>query len=499
MAFVDRLAAALNARGIEPFIDRGEIYAFEDWEQRIQGLILQADTVIFVLSPDAVGSPICLQEIELAASLNKRFAPIVYRAVSAKAVPEALRRLQFIFFDDDACFEASADQLAEALNTDISWVRRHTELAEQARRWVLAKAPIGLLLRSPALEQAEYWIAARPKSAPVPTEETVTFIGQSREAAIRQKLKARRVQALIYTLLVGIIIGLVGWINQAYIKEEWRWWWNDRPFVAANIWPYVLNRAAEQALQPKDSFRECMPERGKDYCPEMVVVPAGSFRMGSPSSERAFASEGPQHIVTIAKPFAVSKFEVTFDEWDTCVSYGNCAQGISDNGWGRGPQPLIYVSWYDAKRYVAWLSRVTGKTYRLLTEAEYEYSARAGSETKYPWGDQLGFANANCNGCGSKWDNRQPAPVGSFAANGFGLHDMVGNVVQWVEDCLHPNYDGAPTDGSAWAAGDCTRRRIRGNSYRDDPRFSRSASRRGDVADVVGPRIGFRVARTLTP
>jgi formylglycine-generating enzyme required for sulfatase activity len=500
IAFADRLEAALKARGFEPLIDRTEIYAFEEWWSRIEALIARADTVVFVLSPNSVASEVALKEVEFAASLNKRFAPIVFCSVQEKLVPEALAKLHFIFFDDAARFEQSADQLAAALNTDISWIRQHTEFAEQARRWVLAKAPVGLLLRSPALEQAEYWIAARPKGAPAPTEETRTFIRQSREAAARQKIRTRRVQGLIYALLVGMIVGLVGWINQAYIKEQWRWWWSDRPFVAANIWPYVLKPAAEQALKPKDSFRECTPEVGKDYCPEMVVVPAGSFKMGSPPSERGrFASEGPQRTVTIAKPFAVSKFEVTFDEWDTCVTYGNCAQGVSDNGWGRKQQPAIYVSWNDAKRYVAWLSRVTGKTYRLLTEAEYEYSTRAGTETVYPWGNEVGKGNANCNGCGSQWDNRQPAPVGSFAANGFGLYDMAGNVVQWVEDCFHPNYEGAPTDGSAWTTGDCTRRRIRGNSYRDEARFLRSASRRGDVVDTVGPRVGFRVARTLTP
>ena len=162
----------------------------------------------------------------------------------------------------------------------------------------------------------------------------------------------------------------------------------------------------------------------------------------------------------------MSKFEVTFDEWDACVAYGDCDPRVSDSGWGRGRQPVINVTWDDAKRYVAWLSRMTGKPYRLLTEAEWEYAARAGTQTAYSWGDEIGKGNANCDGCGSQWDNKQTAPVGSFAANAFGLYDMHGNVWEWVEDCFHDNYEGAPDDGSAWTAdGDCNSRVLRGGSW----------------------------------
>jgi Sulfatase-modifying factor enzyme 1 len=186
-------------------------------------------------------------------------------------------------------------------------------------------------------------------------------------------------------LMLGIIIVLIGVINEAYVKEQWRWWRTDRPFLAANMWPYVLTPAAEQALKPdpNQSFRECAPkQQDKDYCPDMVVVPAGLFMMGSPATEQEHTkSEEPLHQVTFAKPFAVSKYELTFDEWDTCVNYGDCPQGISDSGFGRGQQPVINVTWDDAQRYVAWLSKMTGKTYRLLSEAEYEYATRAGATT----------------------------------------------------------------------------------------------------------------------
>ena len=150
----------------------------------------------------------------------------------------------------------------------------------------------------------------------------------------------------------------------------------------------------------------------------MVVVPAGSFIMGSPATEPGHQPSNSRSIRSRSPSrFAVSKFELTFDEWDACVDYGDCPKVSADSGWGRGQQPVINVTWGDAQRYVAWLSRMTGKPYRLLTEAEYEYAARAGSTTAYPWGDDIGKNNANCKGCGSQWDNMQTAPVGSFAAN----------------------------------------------------------------------------------
>ena len=238
---------------------------------------------------------------------------------------------------------------------------------------------------------------------------------------------------------------------------------------------------------------------GKDYCPEMIVVPAGSFTMGSPSTEKGrFDNEGPQHNVTIAKPFAVSKFQVTFDEWDTCVADGDCPQGISDSGFGRGQQPVINVTWDDAQRYVAWLSRTTGKPYRLLTEAEYEYAARGGKQTAYPWGDEVGKNNADCLGCGSQWDNSEPAPVGSFAANGFGFFGVVGSVWEWVEDCFHGNYSGAPTDGSPWIKnGNCNNRTVRGGNWKLSPANVRSATRNWYSGDGRDSGLGFRVGRPL--
>jgi tetratricopeptide (TPR) repeat protein len=188
ISFADRLDAALKARGFETLIDRSDIYAFEEWWKRVEVLITRADTVVFVLSPDAVRpETVALKEVAFAASLNKRFAPVVFRPVEDKAVPEELAKLNFIFFDDPDRFEHSADQLAEALNTDIGWIRQHTDFGEQARRWAQSKGAAGLLLRSPILEQAERWIASRPAGAPAPTEQTQGFIRHSRQGATRRR------------------------------------------------------------------------------------------------------------------------------------------------------------------------------------------------------------------------------------------------------------------------------------------------------------------------
>jgi formylglycine-generating enzyme required for sulfatase activity len=250
---------------------------------------------------------------------------------------------------------------------------------------------------------------------------------------------------------------------------------------------------ADEPLKPGQSFKDCATG-----CPEMVVIPAGSFTMGSPQYEPGHKKdEAPQHNVTITKPFAVSKFEVTFAEWDACAAHGDCIPHVDDDGWGRDRQPVINVSWNDAQHYVAWLSKITSKTYRLLSEAEYEYAARAGTQMAYPWGDKTGTNNANCSGCGSKWDATQTAPVGSFMPNQFGLHDMVGNVWEWVEDCPHEDYGQAPVDGSAWMTGDCGHHRLRGGSWASVSDEIRSANRARAATDARFTIISFRIGRTL--
>ncbi len=219
LGFVDRLDPALKARGFEPLIDRTEIYAFEDWWKRIEGLIGKADTVVFVLSPDAVTSEVCVKEVAHAASLNKRLAPIVCRRVDDAAVPASLRRLNFVFFDDPEKFDASTDRLAEALATDIGWIRKHTEYGEAAWQWSAAGRPGGLLLRSPALEDAERWIASRPPDAPAPSGETQTYVAESRRGATRRR------NILTGSLGAGLVIaialaGLAYWQRGIAVEQR---------------------------------------------------------------------------------------------------------------------------------------------------------------------------------------------------------------------------------------------------------------------------------------
>ena len=287
-------------------------------------------------------------------------------------------------------------------------------------------------------------------------------------------------------------------------------------------------RRLARKWRPGKAFRDCAD------CPEMVVLPAGSFTMGSPSDEEGREDyEGPQHGVTIAKPFAVGKYEVTRAEFARFVAEtghatgGSCSTyegGKWNNRSGRGWRdpgfaqtdrvPVVCVSWHDAKAYVAWLSKKTSKGYRLLSESEWEYAARAGTRTSRYWGNSVSAQCGHANGADLAAKGRvsgrtvapcldghvHTAPVGSFGANGFRLHDLLGNVWEWVEDCLHKRYDGAPTDGRAWTAGDyCRRRVLRGGSWNDSPGFLRAAFRNRLSAGNRLFNLGFRVGRTLTP
>jgi formylglycine-generating enzyme required for sulfatase activity len=247
----------------------------------------------------------------------------------------------------------------------------------------------------------------------------------------------------------------------------------------------------DPALTPGRVFRDC-----PIVCPEMVVVPAGEFMMGSPVSEAGRATnEGPQRKVTIVRPFAVGKVEVTFSEWDACVADGGCTHRPSDQGWGRGRRPVINVSWQDAKEYVGWLSRKTAETYRLLSEAEWEYAARAGTTTRFAFGDTINKSQAQYSE-GSWGSAGKTVEVGSFTANTFKLHDMHGNVSEWVEDNWHPNLQGAPTDGSVWLGGDVVLRAVRGGDWVNKAAVLRSAYRHASRLHDRYSGVGFRVART---
>jgi formylglycine-generating enzyme required for sulfatase activity len=286
---------------------------------------------------------------------------------------------------------------------------------------------------------------------------------------------------------------------------------------------FAAPRVAGAQEHPDREFRECT------QCPEMVGIPAGQFTMGSPAKEPGrFDSEGPQHGVAI-RAFALSKYLVTSEQFliflrATGYQPAPCnpilglvwhsqGHGLAyPPGWVEPPRtPAVCLSWRDAGAYISWLNAQipahdargssTGGPYRLPSEAEWEYAARAGTTAARWWGDTIGVNHANCNGCGSQWDGREIAPVDSFAPNPFGLYDMLGNAWQWTEDCWHESYVGAPSDGSPWLTGDCGKRVLRGGSWSNVAVFVRAAAR--SHADAQGRDFdysiyaGIRVARTL--
>jgi formylglycine-generating enzyme required for sulfatase activity len=272
------------------------------------------------------------------------------------------------------------------------------------------------------------------------------------------------------------------------------------PAIAVKPPPY------NAATQGGQVFRECKT------CPQMVVVPRGAATLGSPAGEPGRQSnELAPHGVTIAAPFAVGRYAVTFDEWDACVADGGCnGYKPDDNGFGRGKHPVIFVSWNDANAYVKWLKSKTGAPYRLLSEAEWEYAARGCTTAECPntpfwFGDispELANYDSRYSYEGSTKADRalETVPVDQGKPNPFGLYNMIGNVQQWVEDCWNAELDSVPPDGSPVLTGDCSDRVIRGGSYSDKPDALRAAARAWDAADDrESPNVGFRVGRSLTP
>jgi formylglycine-generating enzyme required for sulfatase activity len=319
-----------------------------------------------------------------------------------------------------------------------------------------------------------------------PTERE--FIEASERACEKAAWRAFGYQALTGLLAITVVGGLVIWVKgPSWLKERAYWF----EHVSA------LSAGSERTL----TDGEALPSECTD-CPIMVVVKPGEMQMGSPASQqRVNENEKPQHLVKIDKWFAVSEHEVTFGEWNACVTHGDCPSEVNSLNVGEKDLPVVNVSWDDAGVYVAWLSTVTGRTYRLLSEAEWEYAARAGSSAYFSFGDDdLQLPNYAWYEANSATDDdleHHPHPVGQKNANKFGLYDMNGNVAEWVEDCFHNSYHGPlPRNGSAWTSESCLQHVVRGGSFQDRARQLRSAARDAHP-NTRAPYIGFRVAREL--
>jgi formylglycine-generating enzyme required for sulfatase activity len=257
-----------------------------------------------------------------------------------------------------------------------------------------------------------------------------------------------------------------------------------------------LTPELEAQLRPKDSFKECL------NCPEMVVVPRGSFMMGTPADEPdRFKGEDPIHRVTFAKPFAVGRFTISFDEWDACLADGGCGRIKGDDKFGRGRLPAQGISFKAAKLYLAWLSKKVGRTYRLPSESEREYFTRAGTTTPFWFGSTVTAQDANYkasipygNGPHGE-DSKGPVVVDSYPPNPFGLYQVHGNVFEWTEDCFNKRYnEDTPTDGAPWLEGDCSKRMLRGGTWDWMANMLRAGYRESAIVDGG---YSFRVVRTL--
>jgi len=396
----------------------------------------------------------------------------------------------------------------DSVAADESFFRIREEITDAERRW-REKGRQEDRLIAPGQPLAEARALVQGFRAELP-QSLIDYVEASRlrERALRSG--ERRLHAAVAAISLLAIAGAIyAGISQAvYLRAYWH---VARDFVLSK----TLSAAQERGLSAGSEFQECSD------CPTMVVIPPGTFKMGASGTDAAavaakeyadnlsehpyaYADELPVHDVTIAGPIAVGKFDVTFAEWDTCYLLGGCKLYPDDRGWGRGARPVIRITWEDAHEYIVWLSRRTGRPYRLLTEAEWEYSARANSSSPFFWGDQVEKGHADCDGCGSAWDNKTTAEVGSFRANEFRLYDMAGNVWQWVEDCYKPDYQNAPSDGSPVLIEGCQEHVLRGGSWYNHPINIRSAMRvpfpqpPNPIADAATDMIGFRIARSLS-
>ncbi|MBX3517233.1 MAG: SUMF1/EgtB/PvdO family nonheme iron enzyme [Rhodospirillales bacterium] len=513
----EHLAVLRRAGLITEWHDRN-IDAGSEWSKEIDRNLSTADIVLLLVSPSFIASEYCWSvEVTKALERHERgeavVVPVMLRPCRLSITPFA--KLQAVPKDAKPVTEwpnqdTAFDDIAAKVETLVKRIREERAAAEASRPAPLQKEEKAKNVSASSTPGVKGTGVERSnESAPQPWREKLR-----RDApATATPAPPRQPRRLLWLAGAGAAVGVLAFLawlagNKSTIPEQPI---RDNKAVTESK-PAPAVKPAPPAPQPAPSpvtlsagksFTDCT-----DNCPEMVTLPGGTFLMGSPENETSrYSDEGPQRKVTIP-PFAIGKYEVTFAEWDACFAVGGCNRyRPDDQGWGRDRRPVINVSWRDAQAYVAWLSKVTGKPYRLPTEAEWEYAARAGTTTPFalppPKGsnDIAAKGLANCNGCGSHWDGKSTAPVGSFPANAWGLCDLHGNVHEWVEDIWHDSYQRAPVDGSAWTDGEGREpsryRVIRGGSWYNSPRYLRSAVHFGLGPDIRGANRGFRVARTL--
>ena len=516
----DHLAALRWSGLISEWHDRN-ITLGDEWAKEIDTNLSTADIILLLVSASFLASRYCWS-VEMTGALERhdrgeaKVIPVILRPCAWHITPFA--KLQAAptdarpvtsWSDPHAALNDVASKIERTI-TDLQQQRRHAaELAQQQvdearraeeQRQRELQQQRDREAREQAEAEARRAAEARQQDARRQQEKTrqpAAANGAHGPQAIDGNQHRKR-QRLIAVIGVVVLVSAGGALALRFIpftsEQETT---GPKPQLeagsaAAVPAPLPASTAAVEARKPLSTFSDCTE------CPEMVVIPAGSFMMGSPENEKdRDTDEGPQHRVTIA-PFAISKTEVTFAEWDACVTAGGCNRYTpSDEGWGHGNRPVINVSWTDAQAYVVWLSQHTGKPYRLPSEAEWEYAARAGTTTRYAYGDAITPKDANY--ADSKLG--RTTEVMAYPPNAWGLYDMHGNVWEWVEDVYHASYDGAPNDGSAWTDNEgiqSSRIRVdRGGSWYYEPRNLRSAYRYSDGPDIRNYNLGFRVARTL--
>ena len=423
---------------------------------------------------------------ELANHPNRLITTVTRELVAPSLVPESTSAEEATYAEvaHEAIFQRW-DKLRGWIAAEREFLAWRSGLEIDRRMWEAAPSDSrnDALLMGLALKQATGWLARRPGDIlPVDSK----FIELSRRVAFWRRV---RVQSAIAGLGALLLCGVLAWWQGPRLKQA--------AYRIANVHVTPSNTAL--SLEKGKTFQDCTD------CPTMAVIPGGTFWMGSPEGQGQGKREQPQHQVTIAIGFAVSIHETTFDQWDTCVKYGDCRPGVNSGSWERGKRPVINVTWNDAKTYTRWLSRMTGQNYRLLSEAEWEYAARAAKPESAETDQTLYFFGNDDEAQLPKYawyadgKNRDPHEVGQLKPNPNGLYDIYGNVWEWVEDCFKEGYAPSQTDGKAWTAEPCGKHVMRGGSFRYRASMLRSAARGLDGVDTRDDDRGFRVARQLAP